>query len=505
MATSEFWQRVTSPSSSAGDWSIPETSTPLRGQLRGSAKLWMILDALMVLGSAAIAIAFQLSRYPATATHSWVQAVFQEHSTNLLLLLLVFFLVALIVTSRQLRLYSPLCFSSYLHEQRLSLQACLTASLLLTGILYFLKASDIPRTVVFLTLMLATFSLSLRRFLYRMYMYRRFSRGLGMRSVLIAGTGPEAHALRHHIESIRNLGFSFKGFVDVSSTVCHYSTPGGEVVGSIDSLFEHARKQFIDEIFMTAPCEQGLLQDVLKRSRVHGIDLRVVPDLYDGLTWNAEVEYVGQFPTIPIHRRHVPEIGLFLKRGFDIVFAALALLCLLPVLFAVALAVRLDSAGPVFYASDRIGKKGRVFRCVKFRTMVVDAEKRRSEVQHLNERDTVLFKITNDPRITKLGHFLRKYSLDELPQFINVLRGEMSVVGPRPPIASEVREYKLNHLRRLDVMPGITGLWQVQGRQDPSFDSYVSLDVAYIENWSLWLDLKIILRTVGVVFAGTGS
>jgi lipopolysaccharide/colanic/teichoic acid biosynthesis glycosyltransferase len=137
--------------------------------------------------------------------------------------------------------------------------------------------------------------------------------------------------------------------------------------------------------------------------------------------------------------------------------------------------------------------------------MVRDAEKRRDEMMHMNERDGVLFKISNDPRITRLGRLLRKYSLDELPQFFNVLRGEMSIVGPRPPIASEVREYKLNHLRRLDVMPGITGLWQVQARQDPSFDEYISLDVAYIENWSLWLDLKIIVRTVGVVFAGTGS
>lgn len=123
---------------------------------------------------------------------------------------------------------------------------------------------------------------------------------------------------------------------------------------------------------------------------------------------------------------------------------------------------------------------------------------------HLNERDSVLFKIANDPRITRIGRILRKYSLDELPQFFNVLIGDMSIVGPRPPIASEVKKYKLGHLRRLSVTPGITGLWQVQGRQDPSFDSYVSLDLSYIENWSLWLDIKIMVRTIGVVLAGTG-
>jgi lipopolysaccharide/colanic/teichoic acid biosynthesis glycosyltransferase len=137
--------------------------------------------------------------------------------------------------------------------------------------------------------------------------------------------------------------------------------------------------------------------------------------------------------------------------------------------------------------------------------MVPDAEMQRDEIMHLNERDGVLFKVTNDPRITRFGRFLRKYSLDELPQFFNVLRGEMSVVGPRPPLADEVREYEFGHLRRLDVAPGITGLWQVHARQDPSFASYISLDMTYIDNWSIWLDFKIVLRTIGVVLAGTGS
>jgi exopolysaccharide biosynthesis polyprenyl glycosylphosphotransferase len=196
---------------------------------------------------------------------------------------------------------------------------------------------------------------------------------------------------------------------------------------------------------------------------------------------------------------------LVFKRVFDTILSAFALVLFSPILLLIAIAVKLDSPGPVFYFSERIGKKGRVFRCIKFRTMVLDADKRLAEMKHLNEREDILFKISDDPRITKLGRTLRKYSLDELPQFFNVLRGDMSIVGPRPPIGSEVREYKLSHLRRLDVTPGITGLWQVQARQDPSFDSYISLDVTYIENWSIWLDFQIILRTIGVVFAGTGT
>jgi exopolysaccharide biosynthesis polyprenyl glycosylphosphotransferase len=340
---------------------------------------------------------------------------------------------------------------------------------------------------------------------YRMLIYRRFDRGEGTRNALIIGTGPEAHALRHHLESIRHLGYTFKGFIDFPGSSSAVTTKSGDVVCTLDTLFQHARKHFVDEIFFTTPYERGIVQSVLKQARIHGVDLRVVPEMYDGLAWNNPVEYIGQFPTIPLHCGQAPEAELALKRALDIVFSSLVLVILSPVLLAIALAVKLDSRGPVFYFSERIGKKGRVFRCIKFRTMVFDAEKRRAGVMHMNEREGVLFKISKDPRTTRLGRFLRKYSLDELPQFFSVLRGDMSVVGPRPPLASEVREYKLSHLRRLDVTPGITGLWQVQARQDPSFDSYISLDVAYIENWNIWLDLKIIARTIGVVITGTGS
>ena len=196
---------------------------------------------------------------------------------------------------------------------------------------------------------------------------------------------------------------------------------------------------------------------------------------------------------------------LLWRRTFDLVFSSLLLAYLSPLLLSIAIAIRLESPGPVLYFSERIGKKGCSFRCVKFRTMVCDASKNPALILRAYDQNGLLIKATSDPRITRLGRFLRKFSLDELPQFINVLKGEMSIVGPRPPLASEVLEYKLNHLRRLDVTPGVTGLWQVQARRDPSFDSYISLDVTYIENWSLMLDLKIIARTVAVVLAGTGS
>jgi lipopolysaccharide/colanic/teichoic acid biosynthesis glycosyltransferase len=194
-----------------------------------------------------------------------------------------------------------------------------------------------------------------------------------------------------------------------------------------------------------------------------------------------------------------------LKRVLDATLCMAALLVLAVPMLLVALVIRLDSPGPVFYRAPRIGRKGSVFECIKFRTMVDSAESMRSGLESLNEREGVLFKMRKDPRVTRLGAWLRRYSIDELPQLFNVLGGEMSLVGPRPPLAAEVLQYDLPHLRRLDVLPGMTGLWQVEARQDPSFDSYISLDTAYVENWSMTLDMRILARTVGVVMAGTGT
>jgi exopolysaccharide biosynthesis polyprenyl glycosylphosphotransferase len=490
---------------------IAVAGSPL-GVLSSKGGYWIILDLVTVVISATIAIVYKFDASPVAEVKGfWHGTLIHGRSMSVLLALLCGFSFALIVTSRRYHLYTPIRLTGILREQRLSAQACLYSGLLLAGTLYLIHAEDISRSVVLITVALVTVSLSLRRLIYRLLIYRRFERGEGTRNVLIVGTGPEAHALRHHLESLRHLGYTFKGFIDFpgpdsfSGPDLRFAASSGDVVGTLDTLFQSTRQHFVDEIFFTTACERGIVQDVLQQARTHGVDLRVVPDMYDGLAWNSPIEYIGQFPTIPLHRGHVPEMGLLLKRVMDMVMAGLTLVILSPVLLAIAVAVRLDSPGPVFYSSERIGKKGRVFRCIKFRTMVRDAEKRRADVMHMNERDGVLFKIADDPRITRLGRFLRRYSLDELPQFINVFRGEMSIVGPRPPLASEVREYKLSHLRRLDVMPGITGLWQVQARQDPSFDNYISLDVAYVDNWSILLDMKILLRTVAVVLAGTGS
>ena len=461
------------------------------------------MDGFSVLVAAVIAT---LLEFQATVSvkEVWNAPLAHRRSIGILLAILLSFALTLMLTNRHLNLYGPTRLHNILHEQRLSVQACLTASLLLAGVLYLIHAEDVPRSIVLLTLGLVTVFQSLRRLFFRILLNRRLKNGVGTRNALIVGTGPEANALRLHFENVRHLGYSFVGFIANPDSGASFTDIAGDVVGTHESLFQLVRRRFVDEIFVTAPCKQGMLRELLEKARTYDVDLRLVPEMHGGLVWNGPIEYVGQFPTVPLHRNKLPAGSPLFKRGLDISVSSLTLLLLSPLFAAIAIAIKLDSKGPVFYSSQRIGKKGRAFRCIKFRTMVQDAESQRDDLMHLNERDGVLFKIADDPRITKLGHFLRKYSLDELPQFLNVLRGDMSVVGPRPPLVAEVQEYKLNHFRRLDVNPGITGLWQVQARQDPSFDNYISLDMAYVERWSIWLDFKIMIRTIGVVLAGTG-
>ncbi|MDR3764222.1 MAG: sugar transferase [Acidobacteriota bacterium] len=202
-------------------------------------------------------------------------------------------------------------------------------------------------------------------------------------------------------------------------------------------------------------------------------------------------------------------MGLWLetaaKRTFDVVFSLTVLVFIFPVLVLIATLIKLDSEGPVLYVSERIGLNGKRFRFLKFRTMVQDADAMRGALLHLNERRGNLFKISNDPRVTRLGKILRRYSLDELPQFFCVLNGQMSVVGPRPCLPSEYARYTKEQRRRVEAVPGITGLWQVEARENPCVDAYFALDTFYVQNWNLLLDARILMKTISVVFAGTGQ
>ncbi len=502
MATPDYLQQVVISGRRQGAGRANSVRRGLFRRPSVTSLVWATLDMLTVLVSAVMAVRVRIGNPDTNQAFSMIPTILHHSPTSWPLYLLGFG-VALVIITRSRGLYGPIQNRSGLHEQRMTVEASLTAGLLLCGALYLSRGVAVSRVVVILLVVITTVLLSIRRAIWRHMEYSRYREGLETRNVLIVGAGRVAHALRNHLESLRHLGFRFKGFVALTEREAE--SGDADVIGDVRNTLQLARSLFVDEIFFSVPADKKLVIGLVEEARAWGIDVRVVPDLYDGLAWNAPVEYIGQFPTIPLHRRDFPIGSFLMKRALDITLASIALVVASPLLLVIALAVRFGSKGTVFYKAARIGRKGRTFDCYKFRTMVPNADQLKKDLEHMNERAGVLFKIENDPRVTKVGRMLRKYSLDELPQFYNVLRGDMSLVGPRPPIASEVEQYDLSHLRRLDVLPGITGLWQVEARQDPSFDSYISLDTAYVENWSFWLDLKILARTVGVVFSGTGS
>ncbi|HEY0758492.1 MAG TPA: sugar transferase [Acidisarcina sp.] len=469
-----------------------------------STWLSMFADGVAVLFALIVSLRFGLHRslyYLAISSTTSYSGI--SHTAEAAYL--AWFIATLLVVSRSYGLYRPMQLISALHEQRMTVQATLAAGLLLCGALYVTHGETVSRAVVIFLVCITCGILCLRRAIWRSMTYRNYELGLETRNMVIIGSNRVSDALRKHIVAKRHLGYKFQGFVYLSKGLTPPHVPQHEALGSVSQLRDIARQHFIDEVVVAEPCSVEQIIEILEEARELDLDVYVLPGFHDFVTVNAPIEYLGDFPVVSLHRRNSPVIALIFKRIFDVVTASTILLLSAPAMLAIAIAVRIDSPGPIFYASERVGKKGCIFRCYKFRTMVQDADKLKASLASQNERSGILFKMKDDPRVTTVGRWLRKYSLDELPQLFNVFRGEMSLVGPRPPIASEVERYEIEHFRRLEVTPGLTGLWQVQARSDPSFERYIALDTAYVENWSFWLDLKLLVMTAGVVLKGTGA
>lgn len=479
---------------------VPRRRSPSKAALKTC--IMMAVDATAVLSAFSLASAFRFDLSPS----EWLQGhlgMMMGQNFPIYPGYLFFFLATLLMINRRDGLYGPLQAHASLHEQRKMVQACFGAGLLLCGGLYMMHNDSVSRGFVAWFIALTTVFLCLLRAFWRWSLYRNYERGVDTRNVLVVGTSPMGNAVRKQLQRSGHLGRVFKGFIKTANEAS--SAEGHEfVLGDLTQISSLARQHFVDEMIIAERCDTEMVLNLVGMARQLDIEMLVIPGFYDEITPEAPVEYVGNFPVVSLHRRNDRHLSGLFKRAWDIVLSCALLVLLLPALLIIAIIVKLDSPGPVFYVSHRIGKKGRVFPCFKFRTMVVNADELKLSLASLNERDGLLFKIKNDPRVTRAGQILRKFSLDELPQLCNVLFGDMSLVGPRPPLASEVGRYELEHFRRLEVLPGITGLWQVRARQDPSFSRYLALDLAYVENWSFWLDLKILIKTAEVVFRGTG-
>ncbi len=381
---------------------------------------------------------------------------------------------------------------------RVTKAVCL-ATLLLMAFVFLSGYRQVSRSVVLGAGLLDIVTLSWWRFWKRKFVIRRVTQGIGTRNALIVGAGTVGQALAECLETNKLLGYRFKGFLDVDHSADH------RLRGRIEDLARVGQAEFVDDVFITLPADREVVKQIAMEARRNRWNVKVVPDLYDGLGWEAPLRRVGEFPVMELHWEPIPALGLFSKKALDVVLASVLLVGLSPLLLLIAGLIVLDSPGPVFYRSQRVGRKGRIFACYKFRTMVANAEALKKKLIHLNERKGPFFKIRNDPRVTRVGKILRKYSLDELPQLWNVLKGDMSLVGPRPHTMDDYSQYKVDQLRRLEVRPGLTGLWQVTARQDPSFETTMRLDRYYIDHWNLWLDLKVLLRTFPALLRGDGA
>jgi exopolysaccharide biosynthesis polyprenyl glycosylphosphotransferase len=315
------------------------------------------------------------------------------------------------------------------------------------------------------------------------------------RNVLLVGTGELAQLVAGTLRQNSSLDRSLKGLI-----------PDADFRGveGPAMLSEIARKQFIDEVII-ASYDPHVCASVIREAQRNRIDVKVVPEFLSAESKVVAIDTFAGVPLLSLCEQRVPEWALAVKRALDFLMALVSLVALSPLLVLIGLIVKLSSSGPVLYRASRVGLKGRQFWCFKFRTMIIEADALKSALRVRNERAGAFFKISNDPRITPIGRILRRYSLDELPQLWSVLLGDMSLVGPRPHPLDDVRHYSLQHLQRLDFVPGMTGLWQVTARRDPSFERSVALDVKYIKNWSLSLDLKILWQTIPALICGSGE
>jgi exopolysaccharide biosynthesis polyprenyl glycosylphosphotransferase len=462
--------------------------------------LYIAADIAIVLGNGFLAFAIREWIGPqdfAAFLHPHLWITYQP--AKLYSATFVLYAALIVLCSQTGQLYRTVRSRTNFTESLAVLKAVSIATILLTAFVFLAGLSQISRLVVILSGVLNLISMVSWRILRREIVKRRVADGVGARNVLIVGAGQIGKTLASYLERNQHLGYIVKGFLDENAN------GGRGHLGGMADLACVAQKQFVDEIFVTVPEQRSLVKQIVLEGRRLKLNVSVVPELFDGLGWRAPIHHIGEIPLMELHRESIPEIGLIAKRFFDIIVSTTSLILVAPAIFVCGIIVKLDSSGPALYQSPRVGKKGRVFTCYKLRTMVADADAKKELLRSMNERSGPFFKINNDPRVTQVGRFLRQYSIDELPQLWNVLKGDMSLVGPRPHPLDDYSQYDVEHLDRLDVRPGMTGLWQVKARRDPSFEKGMALDLQYIADWSLWLDFKILLQTIPEIVRASGN
>ncbi len=368
--------------------------------------------------------------------------------------------------------------------------ACSTSILLVIVVIFFSRELFSSRFIVLVSWVLAVVLVVIERALVRAVQHALFVRGVGVHNVIVVGKDKTTDDIVGHVSRSPSLGYKIvERFQEVNDEL-------------FEKLLARIRVSRVDEMIQADPnipkAETIRLIDFCNE---HHIVFKYAADIFDAHAANIQVQTLAGIPIIEMKRTPLDGWGKILKRAFDVVVAVFGLIIFSPLLLLVGLLIKLDSAGPMILRLERVGEKGRRFFVLKFRSMVKNAEALKEQLLDQNEREGPLFKMKNDPRVTRFGRFIRKTSLDELPQLWNVLKGEMSLVGPRPHEPAEVARYEKHHRKLLSIKPGLTGMAQTSGRSDLTFEEEVRLDSYYIENWTMRLDLQILLKTPRVVFS----
>jgi exopolysaccharide biosynthesis polyprenyl glycosylphosphotransferase len=410
------------------------------------------------------------------------------------------------IVAFSLGLYRISIRKTSLEKSKIVLESSVLLGLFL-GFLSFALKLDLSRPLIALFMVYQAILLSSVRVATAIRSQRK-SRGntaVSRRNVLILGDSVRAREMGEVIARYSDWGLRILGYVETKPASSNEGS--GDVLGSIVDLPKIIEDNVVDEIVFVGSSLRDFkhLDEVLEICREQGINTRVAADIFPAKISNVSMEFLESVPLITFSTAPNHALALLIKRIMDIVISAVLLLLLLPLMALIGLLIKITSRGPMLYRQVRCGLFGRRFVLHKFRSMRQGAEDVLWEIRHLNEMDGPVFKMRNDPRVTPLGRFLRKSSIDELPQLWNVLKGEMSLVGPRAPLPEEVKEYTRWQRRRLSVKPGITCLWQISGRNEIDFHEWMKLDLHYIDHWSLLLDIKILLRTFPVVLIGKGA
>jgi len=466
-----------------------------------AAIVWIVIDIILI--NVAFVLAYwvrydlQLFRAvdPAYDVSYWVYLPFA-----------LLFTLLLILVYRQYGVYRLRRQISWFDEFYAIVNGTATGTIITIVFIFLYQGAFYSRVIFIYTAIFAVTFLGISRLVKVAILRYLRRRGIGTKRVLIVGAGEVARTVMRAVVANPECGFQIVGFLDDNPTKGETDIGRFKALGRTDNLTDLLIKEKIDEVILTLPWQyHRKIMTLMSQCERQNVSTRIVPDMFQMRLSHMQIEEVAGVPMIGMREVSISGLNQFIKRMIDVTIAGLAVILGAPLAALLALMIKMESPGPVLFEQQRVGKNGRLFTMYKFRSMVDGADYQKESLLYLNEANGPLFKIKNDPRMTRVGKLMRRLSLDEFPQFYNVLTGDMSLIGPRPPIPSEVEQYQEWHKRRLEVAPGITGLSQISGRSELSFDETALLDIYYIENWSPGLDTKILLRTIPSVLFGNGA